>query len=179
MRVTDKANLIGILEGILYVYGEPISIGKLAEITSCSDQEIEDALTLLGENLEQTDRGIRLKCYEGLYRLETIPEIAPYLEKLMESTPRPLSQSAMEVLSIIAYKQPVTRQTIDEIRGVRSQATMETLLSHGLIEEKGRLDRIGRPILFGTTTRFLQAFGLSSIDSLPELKMRETEDADQ
>ena len=96
----------------------------------------------------------------------------------MESTPRPLSQSAMEVLSIIAYKQPVTRQTIDEIRGVRSQATMETLLSHGLIEEEGRLDRIGRPILFGTTTRFLEAFGLASIDSLPKLNERESEDAD-
>ena len=177
--MTDKVNLIAILEGILYVYGESISIGKLAEITSSSNQEVENALALLKENLEQNDRGIRLKCYEGMYRLETISEIAPYLEKLMESTPRPLSQSAMEVLSIIAYKQPVTRQTIDEIRGVRSQATMETLLSHGLIEEKGRLDRIGRPILFGTTTRFLEAFGLSSIDSLPELKGRETEDADQ
>lgn len=179
MRVTGKMNLTGILEGILYVYGEPISIEKLADILSCENEEIEDALTLLEQNLEQANRGIRLKCYEGKYRLETIPEISPYLEKLMESTPRPLSQSAMEVLSIIAYKQPVTRQTIDEIRGVRSQATMETLLSHGLIEEKGRLDRIGRPVLFGTTTRFLEAFGLPNIHSLPQLKAKEGEDANQ
>ena len=177
--MTDEVNLRGILEGILYVYGEPISAERLADITSCAVAEIQRALGLLEENLELEHRGIRLRCYEGKYRLETIPEIAPYLEKLMESTPRPLSQSAMEVLSIIAYKQPVTRQSIDEIRGVRSQATMETLLSHGLIEEKGRLDRIGRPVLFGTTTRFLEAFGLSSLDALPKLKEEGAEDADQ
>lgn len=175
----NKPNITAILEGILYVIGDPISARKLAEIVDCELVDVRNELALLEKKLKETNRGIRMKCYEEEYHLETIPEIAPYLEKLVESSPRPLSQSAMEVLSIIAYKQPVTRQTIDAIRGVRSQATMETLLSYGLIEEKGRLDRIGRPVLFGTTTRFLEAFGLPTIESLPELQKEDREDEDQ
>jgi segregation and condensation protein B len=159
-----------LLESLLFVADGPVSAGRLAEALEITPEAV---LVLLRE-LEGTYArgGLALQWSGGnLVQLTTAPAAATVIERFLglEATSR-LSTAALEALAIIVYRQPVTRPQVDAIRGVNSDAVIRTLLSKGLIEEVGRAQAPGRPILYGTTPAFLQTFGLVSLDELPELE---------
>ncbi len=157
-----------VLEALLFAWGEPIAAKELSKATGYSYQEVLSLLKEMEEDYKFYHRGINLIRMEDHYQIATNPAYAEYIEKLI--TPqkhKSLSQAALEVLAIVAYRQPVTRSMLDSIRGVKSDHAVKTLLEKNLIEEKGRMDKIGRPILYGTTHAFLKAYGLESLEDLP------------
>ncbi|MFC5467821.1 SMC-Scp complex subunit ScpB [Cohnella suwonensis] len=166
----DYSTLKSVLEGLLFVSGdEGISAKTAAEVVETDVDVVKDVLKDLQKELSKKNRGIRIAEVAGGYRLTTVIEHAPYFEKLAYSPSRSsLSQAALETLAIIAYRQPITRVEIEEIRGVKADRPLHNLVNKDLIEEKGRAEALGRPILYGTTKAFLDYFGLPSITSLPE-----------
>ncbi|MFZ3062213.1 MAG: SMC-Scp complex subunit ScpB [Actinomycetota bacterium] len=162
--------LKAILEALLFVVDEPLSLKKLSEVTGETEQDVEKALEDLRQDYESGERGIHLKEVAGGYRFYTHPGYASYVEKLVLSSDfRRLTQAALETLAIIAYKQPLTRAEIKEIRGVSVDSVLNNLISKGLVQEVGREQGPGQPALYGTTKRFLESFGLGSLDDLPPL----------
>jgi segregation and condensation protein B len=166
----DYSTLKSVLEGLLFVSGEEgLSVKAMAEVVEMDPDVVSDVLQDLRQDLIRDGRGIRISETAGGFRLTSVPEHAPYLEKLAASPVRSqLSQAALETLSIIAYRQPITRIEIEEIRGVKADRAIQTLLARDLIEEVGRAEALGRPILYGTTKTFLDCFGLSSLEQLPD-----------
>ncbi len=164
-----------LLEALLFVAPGPVAASQLGTALNLSAGEIEKELETLSSEL--SERGLRLQRHLGRYQLTTAPETAETVEVFLglEATSR-LSKAALEALAIIAYQQPVTRPQIDGIRGVNSDGVLKNLLSKGLIQEAGRTEGPGRPILYTTTSDFLQHFGLSSLDELPPLEL-ESEDS--
>ncbi len=161
------------LEAMLFVAAEPVTTAQMAAALDVSTSVVERGLNELDASL--AGRGLRLQRHAGRVQLTTAPEAAAQVEKFLglENTSR-LSRAALETLAIIAYQQPVTRPQIDSIRGVSSDGVLKSLLGKGLVQEEGRADAPGRPILFGTTADFLQYFGLASIQALPELEKMES-----
>jgi len=157
------------LEGLLFVSPGPVSLAQLASFLGKSTIDIENCLHALEKAYEQR-RGLYLQWHDGRVQLTTAPILGELVEKYLglDVTSR-LSRPALETLAIVAYQQPITRPQIDAIRGVNSDGVLKTLLGKGLIQEEGRSDGPGRPIMYGTTADFLQYFGLSSIDRLPLL----------
>jgi len=176
MKDHDSSNnglaISALLEAILFVASEPISPSQLGLTLGLSSQQVERALDDLEAHYSQYsfDRGLRLQRHHGRVQLTTAPQASKTIETFLglESTTK-LSQAALEALSIIAYREPVTRPQIDAIRGVNSDGVLRSLMSKGLIEEVGRANSPGRPILYSITTDFLQHFGLKSIQELPPL----------
>lgn len=170
MDKTDFKALKSIIEGLLFMAGEEgISAKQLAEITGKDAAIVRDAVTELKAELKRAGRGLRVAEAAGGYRLTTLPEHAPYFERLAYTPGRQsLSQAALETLAIIAYRQPITRVEIEEIRGVKSERALHSLVNKDLIEEVGRAEAIGRPILYGTTKSFLDYFELPNLNELPE-----------
>jgi len=166
-------NLEATIEAILFATGIAIDIGQIGTALNVSVLEIEEALSMLEHDLK-TGRGIRIQRFGNKIQLTSAPEFAYEIEQFLglELTSR-LSRAALETLSIVAYRNPITRPSIDAIRGVNSDGVLKSLLSKGLIEEVGRSDGPGRPILYGITSFFLQHFGLGSLDELPELALEE------
>lgn len=164
-------NIKSIIESLLFIWGEPLSFKEIAKVVERPNKEIKSILNEMKDDYMRNDRGLELKSYDDNYQLVTKKENFDYISKLInkKKTNR-LSNSAMEVLSIIAYKQPVTRLEIEEIRGVKSNSSIDLLVRRELIEEVGRLDKIGKPILYGTTMEFLRVFSLENLDSLPNIK---------
>jgi segregation and condensation protein B len=164
------------IEALLFVAPGPVSPAQLAAALDLSTSEVEKGLTFLAADLSQ--RGLRLQKHHGRYQLTSAPETAELVETFLglEATSR-LSQAALEALAVIAYRQPATRPQVDAVRGVNSDGVMKSLLSKGLIQEIGRAEGPGRPILYSTTTDFLRHFGLNSLDELPPLEEPE-EDAE-
>ena len=160
------------VEALLFVAAEPVSVRALAQALDIPARQVEAALRALAADL--ATRGLRLQEHRGRWQLTTAPELAPLVERFLglEATSR-LSRAALETLAIIAYRQPISRPQVDAIRGVNSDGVIRSLLSKGLIEEVGRAEGPGRPILYGTTAAFLQAFGLASLDELPPLELPE------
>jgi segregation and condensation protein B len=155
------------LEGLLFVAASPVTVAQLAEVLDRKSQDIEESLQKLDRTLSQ-GRGIRLQWHAGKVQLTTSPYIAQVIEKFLGlETTSHLTRPALETLAIIAYRQPVTRPGIDAIRGVNSDGVLKNLLNKGLVQEVGRMDGPGRPILYGTTIEFLQHFGLNSLSALP------------
>lgn len=171
--------LSGIAESFLFVAGEEgLTLTQLALWLERSEAEAEVILTDLQERYESDmRRGITLKKYGGSYRLVTKSEYADEIKKMLEN-PKPASftQAALEVLAIIAYKQPVTRVEIDDLRGVKSERALQSLVGKGFIEETGRMEGPGRPILYSTTAFFLDRFGLDSLEELPPLLLEEEQE---
>lgn len=165
----DYAQLAQLLESLLFVAGEPAPIERLASALEQSNEDIELALLLLTDNLQT--RGIRLQRHHDAVQLVTMPEAADVIEIYLglDLTTK-LSRAALETLAIIAYRQPITRPQIEAIRGVSSDGVIRTLLHRGLVQEIGRLETAGRPMLFGTTPDFLNYFGISSLEDLPPLE---------
>jgi segregation and condensation protein B len=159
------------IEGILFISGNPLSAQQIASFLEKPIEDIQASIETLSERMRQGG-GLRLQEEKGKYQITTAPELAAVIEKYLGleiyST---LSQAALETLAIIAYKQPVTRPGIDEIRGVNSDGVLRTLLNKGLIEEAGRFETPGRPILYKTTNEFMQYFGLESLEMLPNVDL--------
>lgn len=172
MHQTEEApalNPLALLESLLFVASGPVSASRLATALDKTPAEVERLLTELSEQYER--RGLRLQWSGGrMVQLTTAPQASGVVERFLglEVTSR-LSQAALEVLAIVSYMQPVTRPQIDQVRGVNSDGALRSLLSKGLIEEVGRLEKPGRPILYGTTPEFLQHFGISALADLPPL----------
>jgi segregation and condensation protein B len=164
----NTANLSFFLEALLYVAPGSVTTAQLAAALDVPVREVEKGLGELEQNLQ--NRGLRLQYHQGRVQLTTSPETAQAVERFLglEASGR-LSRAALEALAIIAYQQPVTRPEIDSVRGVNSDGVLKSLLSKGLIQEAGRAERPGRPILYSTTSDFLRHFGFSSITELPEL----------
>ncbi len=163
---TAETELSAMVESILFVASGPVTTGRLAKVLETTPAVIENILRTL-DVVYQT-RGIRLQRSGSYVQLTTAPECSQPIERFLglEVTTR-LSPAALEVLAITAYMQPVTRPQVDSIRGVNSDSSLRTLMGVGLIEEVGRIDKPGRPILYGTTPDFLRHFGLNSLDELP------------
>ncbi|WP_025689180.1 SMC-Scp complex subunit ScpB [Paenibacillus zanthoxyli] len=166
----DYQSLKSIIEGLLFLAGEDgLSARQIAEITEQRTELVAEAMEELRKELASQGRGLQVVQIAGNYRLATLPEHAPYFERLAYSPSRAsLSQAALETLSIVAYRQPITRVEIEEIRGVKSERAIHTLTNKDLIQEVGRAEAVGRPILYGTTKSFLETFGLASLKELPE-----------
>lgn len=160
-----------IIEGLLFASGdEGLLLKQLSDVLDIPTIRIEELLNQLSAEYEQTNRGIMLTESNNVYHLTTKPRHSEYYKKMLESPHRTrLSQAALETLAIISYKQPITRLEIEEIRGVNSDRSVQTLQARSLVEEVGRKETIGRPILFGTTKEFLFYFGLTSLTELPPL----------
>lgn len=157
-----------ILEAILFVAGEPVAVADLAQALEVSEMEIMHAVEALERECER--RGVTVRRYGDHLRMETRPEYAPYVERLLQPVQRQtLSQTAMETLAVIAYRQPVTKGEVEQVRGVKCDYSVQSLLHKGLIREAGRKEALGRPILYATTDRFLEHFGISDIRELPPL----------
>jgi len=158
------------LESILFVAGEPVGVERLCLALGIDRPTIDSVAQQLMDQYSYERRGIRVVRLESSYQLCSAPEYADYVRKTLENRkPARLSQSALEVLAVIAYFQPVTRAYVDQVRGVDSSYTIGLLLERDLIREGGRLAVPGRPILYQTTKTFLRSFGLTSLDELPEL----------
>ncbi len=163
----NSNELASAVETLLFIVGEPVATEDIKKVTGVTEIELWQALELL-EQKYTAEGGILLKKFGGKLQFCTNPVNAGYVEELLNPVQRKsLSQSALEVLSIIAYRQPVTRGEIEQIRGVKCDYSVMSLKQKGLIEEVGHKDVIGRPVLFGTTDLFLRHFGLSSLDDLP------------
>jgi segregation and condensation protein B len=165
------------IEAMLFVSAEPVPLTQLAQALDVSNSVVEKGLKELEEAL--TSRGLRLQRNAGRVQMTTAPEIASLVEKFLglEAVTH-LSRAALETLAIIAYQQPCTRPHVDSVRGVNSDGMMKSLLSKGLIQEAGRADGPGRPILYSTSPEFLQHFGLSSIVELPPLVLQTEVDSE-
>jgi segregation and condensation protein B len=161
-----------LLESLLFVASGPVSAARLAAALETTPAAVEKMLREL--EADYATRGLRLQRSGNLVQLTTAAEAGVTIERFLglEVTTR-LSQAALEVLAIVAYLQPATRPQIDQLRGVNSDGALRSLLSKGLVEEVGRLEKPGRPILYGTTPDFLQAFGLDSVAVLPPLDEEE------
>ncbi|WP_458121959.1 SMC-Scp complex subunit ScpB [Paenibacillus sp. Z6-24] len=167
--------LKAVIEGMLFLSGEEgLNVKQIAEVTDQPVQTVQIAIEELQADLKKARRGIQIIHIAGSYQLSTLPAHASYYEKLAESPNRSsLSQAALETLSIVAYRQPITRIEIEEIRGVKSERPIHTLVNKDLIQEVGRAEAIGRPILYGTTKAFLDYFGLSGLRELPDAALFE------
>ena len=170
----SNLSLTAVLEALLFVAPGAVTVAQLASALELPQRDIEKGLQELEEQYQL--RGLRLERHMGRVQLTTAPETSQLVERFLglEATSR-LSRAALESLAIVAYQQPVTRPEIDAIRGVNSDGVLKSLLSKGLIQEVGRAERPGRPILYSTTSDFLRHFGLSSLDELPQLPVEEAE----
>lgn len=176
VKNTPLSNLEACLEALLFVVASPVTVAQLSEALERKPAEVEEALHQLEQTYNQS-RGLSLQWHGGRVQLTTAPGMAGLVEKFLglEATAR-LSRAALETLAIIAYRQPVTRPGVDAIRGVNSDGVMKSLLNKGLVQEVGRSEGPGRPILYGITAEFLQHFGLSSLVDLPPYERPEIEE---
>ncbi len=157
-------------EALMFVSAEPLALADLRRVPAVRQPTLERILDFLGKTLSEGKRGIRLQRFNDQVRLVSAPETALYIDKLKghQATQR-LSDAALETLALIAYRQPVTRPQIEAIRGVDCNGVTNTLLQRGLIQDVGRLDTVGHPILYGTTPAFLQHFGLERPEQMPSI----------
>lgn len=176
MNKTEK--LISAIEAMLFASGDPVEVTKLADILEIDIETTEKMLGHLEAQYDEKNSGIMLIRIDNKYQLCTREEYNEEVRRLMEiKRNAPLSNAAFEVLAIIAYNKSVTRSFVEQVRGVDCSGPIASLVQKGLIEEKGRLDLPGRPLIYGTTDRFLRCFSLNSLEDLPELP--KTEEVEQ
>lgn len=173
----DKNEYLSVIEGMLYIYGdEGVTIKDVAEALEITKKEAYELMDeLLSYYASKTVKGVDICDFGGTYKMVTLPQHDVYYKKMMTTGGRKLSKSALETLAIVAYYQPVTRIRIEEIRGVGCESMIRKLLAQALIKEVGRDDSPGKPVLYGVTDEFMDAFNLKSLDELPELKEIESE----
>ena len=176
-QAMDEKKAEAVIEAVLFTMGDSVELSKLAAALEMEPSKVKPILRRMMERYEAENRGIRIVELENAYQLCTKTEYYEYLIRVAKQ-PRKyaLTDVILETLSIVAYKQPVTRLEIEKIRGVKCDHAVNKLLEYGLIEEIGRLDAPGRPILFGTTEEFLRSFGVSSAADLPRISPEQIED---
>lgn len=168
MEITELQKAI---EAILFAAGEPVESSRLAMALETDEKDVEKAVTMLSDELAFNRRGIRIIRLEKKFQMVSSGEMADYITKALETRKPPkLSSSQLEALTIVAYYQPATKAMVEQIRGVDSSYSIGALLNKKLIEEAGRLNVPGRPILYRTTPDFLRTFGISSLEELPEIE---------
>lgn len=168
---SNKARYFSIIESLLFVSGEALNIKEIAEIIECSHEYTNDLLQELRDKYDEEERGILLININNDYMLVTKSQNSDYIQRLLKTNSRQaLSRAALETLAIIVYRQPITRIEIDEVRGVKSDKAVQTLLEKNLIKESGRKKVPGRPIMYVTTDEFLKYFGLDSLNAMPSLE---------
>ncbi len=167
----SEKNYEAIIEAILFTMGDSVELSQIAGAIGLSEEETKGRIEALSAHYEEEGRGVRIVCLEGSsYQMCTDSAMYEYLIRIAKQPrKRVLTDVLLETLSIVAYKQPVTKAEIEKIRGVSSDHAVNKLVEYGLVTELGRLDAPGKPMLFGTTEEFLRSFGVSSIDDLPEL----------
>ncbi len=165
-----REELISAMEAVLFASGEPVSIDRISLVFDLSPEKTEKMLTALGERLNEQKSALELIRLENTYQLTTRKTYAEYVKKAFDIRRKtPLSGAALEVLAVIAYNQPVTKSFVEQVRGVDCSGVIGTLVEKELIEERGRLELPGRPLLYGTTKNFLRCFSISDLSELPEL----------
>ena len=164
----DQTQLCGIIEAILFVCGTPVAVADIAHSLDMTESELQQAVEMLKETYGLDRRGLQLNQFGGSLQLSIRPEFAPFVEKLLQPIQKQsLSQAALETLSIVAYRQPITKAEIEAVRGVKCDYSVQSLSAKGLIEDAGRKETLGRPILYATTEKFLSHFGIGSLEELP------------
>ncbi len=159
------------IEAILFAAGEPVEIARMAEVLECDKPDIEQAVNAMADEWAFQRRGIRILRLENAYQMVSSGEMGDFVTKALETRKPPkLSASQLEALTIVAYYQPATKAMVEQIRGVDSSYSIGALLNKKLIQEAGRLNVPGRPILYKTTPNFLRTFGLSSLEELPDIE---------
>ncbi len=168
-KIETTGQIAAAIESILFVSGRPLEYAELRKLLDIDDESLASALQALAHQLENQGRGIRLQRLGEQVQLVTAPENARYVAALLglPMTAR-LTTAAMETLAVVSYRQPITRAQIEAVRGVNSDRALATLIQHGLVVEIGRAQTVGRPALFATSPEFLQQFGLTSLDQLPQ-----------
>lgn len=177
-EISKKDELKSIIESLLFVSGEPLSLKDICKIVEEDFKYVEDLMKeLMNIYNGDSSRGIKLISLNRTYQLVTKTKNSEYIQKLLKKNVRQsLSQASLESLAIICYKQPITRVEIDEIRGVKSESAIQRLVEKNLVEETGRLEVPGRPILYGTTDEFLRHFALNDLNDLPPIELFEEND---
>lgn len=171
--------LVPAFQAILFASGEPVSIERFTQVFDITPEKVDEVITVLKENLDKSDSGLELVRLENTYQIATKTEYADYIKKAFDLRRRtPLSPAALEVLAVVAYNQPVTKSFIEQVRGVDCSGVVTTLVEKGLIEERGRLELPGKPLLYGTTKNFLRCFSLSDLSELPPLPKDENTERD-
>lgn len=167
--------MIPAFEAILFAAGEPVEIEKFTEVFEIDTETAESIMDMLSDRLDNSGSAVKLVRLDFCYQLCTRKEYAENIRAVLDLRRKaPLSQAALEVLAVIAYNQPVTKAYVEQVRGVDCSGVVSTLVEKGLLEEKGRLELPGRPLLYGTTANFLRCFGLKNLDELPEVPSDET-----
>jgi segregation and condensation protein B len=162
--------LIKAFEAVLFASGEPLSIDRFSQVFDLTPEKTVSVMDALSKKLEDSDSGLKLVRMQNAYQLATKSEYADYIKKAFDIKRRtPLSSAALEVLAVIAYNQPVTKSFIEQVRGVDCSSVVTTLIEKGLVEERGRLELPGKPLLYGTTKNFLRCFSLGDLSELPPL----------
>lgn len=176
----NNSELMPMLEAVLFAMGEPIEIERLCVALELDEIVVSEVLSQLQEKYESDEYGICLLKLDNKYQICTKQKYADNIRSVIEVKKNaPLSQAAFEVLAIIAYNQPVTKAFVEQIRGVDCSGVISSLCQKSLIEEKGRLDLPGRPLIYGTTAEFLRCFCISSLDELPPLPENPAEEVDK
>lgn len=166
----DIREIKSIIEGLLFAWGDPLDIRDISTILDIKEKELDQILKEMIDDFNYNRRGLRIIKFNNSYQIGTRPEHYEWISKLNQNkNKKNLSNASLETLSIIAYKQPIIKSDIEIIRGVRCDRALETLIERNLIKEVGRLERTGRPILYGTTDEFLRYFGLENLEDLPQL----------
>lgn len=172
--MNNSNNLVSTIEAMLFASGDPVEVSKLAEVLDIDEETVEKMLGHLSAQYDEREAGLMLIRVDNKYQICTREAYSEEVRRLMEIKKNtPLSNAAFEVLAIVAYNKTVTRSFIEQVRGVDCSGPVSSLVQKGLIEEKGRLDLPGRPLIYGTTDRFLRCFSLNSLDDLPELPKTE------
>lgn len=175
----NKEQLLSAMEAVLFASGDPVSIDRLSQVFEISPEKVEATASALEKKLEDNKSGIKLIRLENKYQLATRNEFAEYIKKAFDIKRKtPLSPAALEVLAVIAYNQPVTRSFVEQVRGVDCSGVITTLIEKELIEERGRLELPGKPLLYGTTDNFLRCFSISDLSELPPLPKDNVQPAD-
>lgn len=166
----DEKNNLNILESLLFACGEPVEIERLAEVMELDESVVINLADELAKSYEERKAGFKLIKLDNKFQLCSRADYFDYVRKILElKRNAPLSQAAFEVLAVIAYNQPVTKSVIEQVRGVDCSGVVYSLCEKGLIEEKGRLELPGRPLVYGTTDNFLRCFSMRSLGDLPPL----------
>lgn len=166
------------VESLLFASSTPLKASEIAEVMGIDETTVVRIVDLVADRLRDHGHGIQVIRVAGGYQMATVPENAYFIARLGQMGERnKLSAAALESLAVVAYKQPVTRAEVEAIRGVQCSGILANLVARGLIEEKGRKETVGRPIVYGTTDLFLRAFGLDSLTDLPKLALDDVQES--
>lgn len=169
-------NIKAAIEAILFASGSSVETKRIAQALEITEEQTEEHISALIDDYNSTNRGITIIKLDNAYQMVSCKEYAPQIRTVMDLRRNtPLSQAALEVLAVVAYNQPVTKAFVEQVRGVDCSGVIGSLTAKGLVEEKGRLELPGRPLLYGTTENFLRCFNINSIEELPPLPETENE----